>query len=140
MASGLSAAPSLVSSSTSLRDNPAANSDRSQLHALAEDATVPPVLASFPSRHNAFSGMANSAKPQSRQTESLGNTKTGGLSRFLSPERWTLISELNFRWFSERQDLHTISFTPREAKIENEPKLAMSECALLPTELCHPVC
>jgi hypothetical protein len=66
--------------------------------------------------------MANSAKPQSKQTESLGKTKTGGLSRFLSPERWTLISELNFRWFPERQDLHTISFTPREAKIEYELK------------------
>lgn len=50
-----------------------------------------------------------------------------------------MISELNFRWFSELQDLHLISSTPREAMVEYEPWLVISECALLPAGLSHTV-
>jgi hypothetical protein len=42
-----------------------------------------------------FSGVVNREKPQSRETKSLGNTQTGGLSRFLRPGKWTRISVPN---------------------------------------------
>jgi hypothetical protein len=39
--------------------------------------------------------MANREQPQSKQTETFGNTKTPGLARCLRPEKWIIISEVN---------------------------------------------
>src|SRR5208282_2125735 len=108
-ASGLSATHSRASISPLPKGNLALNSDRSKLHSCVGNRLVPRVVASLPSRCNSFSGTANSVKPQSMQTRSFGNRRTGGLSRFFSPGKWTLISELNFRWFSELHDLHDIA-------------------------------
>lgn len=44
---------------------------------------------------NSASGMVNSEKPQSKQTETFGNNKTLGLLMFLLPEKWIIISAVN---------------------------------------------
>jgi len=78
---------------------------------LLGEALVPSAAPSFPSTLNSVSGIANSVKPQSMQTSSLGNTNTRGLSRFFSPDKWTSTSASNSRWFSEQHALHATSFT-----------------------------
>ena len=56
-----------------------------------------------------YTWLVNCVKPQSKQTASFGNTKTPGLSRFLSPEKWMLISATNCVWFSEPHDLQIVA-------------------------------
>jgi hypothetical protein len=56
-------------------------------------------------------GRSSSVNPQSMQTKSSGDAKIGGASRFFSPEKWTIISDLTFCWFSEVHDLQAIRFT-----------------------------
>ena len=43
-------------------------------------------------RASSLSGVMNREEPQSRQTTSLGNTQTQGLSRFLRPLKWMRVS------------------------------------------------
>lgn len=45
---------------------------------------------------NSASGMPNCENPQAKQTNSLGNTKMLGLSRFLKPRKWTFRELENF--------------------------------------------
>src|SRR5580765_5182389 len=63
----------------------------------------------FTSTPNSLSGRLNSVTPQSKQTRSLGNTQTMGLSRPLSPGKWMATSALSLLWCSERQDLQDIT-------------------------------
>jgi len=60
------------------------------------------------SRHNSVSGSVHWVKPQSKQTTSLGNAITEGLSRFFRPEKWMFISAPNSVWFCDPHDLHAI--------------------------------
>jgi hypothetical protein len=64
---------------------------------------------------NSASGIVNSVTPQSKQTAIFGNTITGGLSRFLMPEKWMMISEPNCAWLfdeHDRQDINTAFVRP----------------------------
>jgi hypothetical protein len=40
-------------------------------------------------------GVVNPEKPQSKHTKTFGHTKALGLSRFLTPWKWMLISAVN---------------------------------------------
>ena len=53
----------------------------------------------------------------------------GGCSRFFSPEKWTIISDLTFRWFSELHDLQAIGF-PQTSLVEYHMELAIFQFAL----------
>ena len=64
---------------------------------------------------NSVSGVVNLEKPHSRQTKTLGNRKTLGLSRFLMPEKWMLISAGNTACLREPHDTQGIN-TPYESK------------------------
>jgi hypothetical protein len=64
------------------------------------------------SRRSSVSAMANSGKPQSKQTASFGHTKSAGLFTLFSPGKWMFISELNSVWFSDPHDLHAIIAFP----------------------------
>jgi len=54
---------------------------------------------------NSFSGIANWANPQSRQTEIPGKTQTMGLSRPFSPRKWIAISPVKVFRLSDWQDV-----------------------------------
>ena len=51
----------------------------------------------------------NEEDPQSKQTRSLGNTKTPGLAAFLRPGKWMCTSAPNSVWLLEWQNLHDIA-------------------------------
>jgi hypothetical protein len=53
------------------------------------------------SRPNSPCVRENCETPQSKQTKTFGNTNAPGLSRFLSPAKWIIISETNCVWFSD---------------------------------------
>lgn len=50
--------------------------------------------------------MLNRVEPQSKQTRSVGYTNTPGLSIFLRPEKWIIISAENSTSLSEAQSMH----------------------------------
>jgi hypothetical protein len=62
--------------------------------------------------------MVNSVKPQRKQTNSFGNTKTAGLFRASRPGQWMLISEPSSVWFSDPHFLQLIPafLSPLEAR------------------------
>jgi hypothetical protein len=47
------------------------------------------------SRANSLSGIVNREAPQSKQTNTFGNSQTVGLVKFLQPGKWMLISAGN---------------------------------------------
>jgi hypothetical protein len=53
-----------------------------------------PAVPSASSANSDF-GVVNREKPQSKQTKSVGNNKTPGLSMFLRPWKWMFISLMN---------------------------------------------
>lgn len=57
--------------------------------------------------------MANSAKPQSKQTTSSGNTQTWGSLMFFNPQKWIAISPVNLPRLLEPHDLHVIEIATR---------------------------
>jgi hypothetical protein len=63
------------------------------------------------------SGRSSSVNPQSMQITSSGDAKTGGASRFLIPEKWTIISDLTFCCFSELHDLQVAIEEDAQLKI-----------------------
>ena len=60
---------------------------------------------------SSFSGTTNSALPQSRQTEIVGNTQTTGLFKPASPGKWMAISPVKMLRFPDRQILQRGSFS-----------------------------
>jgi len=60
--------------------------------------------------------MVNREEPQSKQTKSFGNAQTGGLSRFLSPQKWMSISVPNSLRLLDRHSAQFISH-PRPALV-----------------------
>jgi CheY-like chemotaxis protein len=117
-----------VSISLVLKGNPATNCPRQTLAPSLGDLVVHGVVAFFPSKsNNSVSGIANSVKPQSMQTRSVGNIKTCGLSRSFSPGKWTAISEANVRWFSEVHDLHVI-VSPHASMLVTQRPSYVSVC------------
>jgi len=66
-------------------------------------------LSASTSRRNSASGIANSVKPQSKHTKSLGKTNTTGFPRLLSPGKWMAISPLKLLWCSDWHDWQGIS-------------------------------
>jgi hypothetical protein len=65
-----------------------------------------------PSMRNSAPGIVNSVRPQSKQTMIFGNTITVGLSRFLRPEKWMMISDPNCVWLFDEHDPQDTTHTP----------------------------
>jgi hypothetical protein len=63
------------------------------------------------------------------QTTTSGVAKIGGWSSPFNPEKWRIISELSFRWFSELHDLQPISSTSNKAVVEYQREFTTSESA-----------
>jgi hypothetical protein len=47
------------------------------------------------SRANSVSGMINREEPQSKHTKTFGNANKPGLSMFVRPQKWIIISAVN---------------------------------------------
>jgi len=68
--------------------------------------------APLASNANSSSGTLNREEPQSKQTKTFGNSQTPGLSRFLSPMKWSIISAEKLPWFSEAHAGQDINSPP----------------------------
>src|SRR5580700_8075027 len=99
--SSLSAADSRYAPSAILRRKTAS----STLGSKVDTSCVTGRLASCDS---SVPGVVKSEEPQSRHTNSFGNTKTPGLSIFSRPWKWILISAVNSAWLAEAQSGHII--------------------------------
>src|ERR1039458_9529768 len=67
------------------------------------------------SRANSSAGVMNEEEPQSRQTISLGNTRTPGLSASLRPGKWMFTSAGNSARLVEVQNVHDMVITSKFA-------------------------
>jgi hypothetical protein len=75
-------------------------------HAGVEAVFVPVPLSS---NANSDSGTVNREKPQSKQTESFGNSQMPGLSKFFRPEEWMSISAENSAILTDLHDIQDIT-------------------------------
>jgi Response regulator containing a CheY-like receiver domain and an HTH DNA-binding domain len=68
--------------------------------------------APLASNANSSSGTLNREEPQSKQTKTFRNSQTPGLSRFLSPMKWSIISAEKLPCFSEAHAGQDINSPP----------------------------
>jgi hypothetical protein len=66
-------------------------------YCVKDGSGIHPAAAASPSAstRNSFSGTANSAFPQFRQTNSSGKSQTMGFSRPFNPGKWMAVSAVN---------------------------------------------
>ena len=80
------------------------------------------------SRFNSGAGVMNEEEPQSRQTRSLGNTKTPSSSEFLRPEKRMFTSAGNSVWLLEAQNEQAKSDPSRGLQVRRQDCKKKHKC------------